>query len=297
MEDMEEKYLTEFKPITLENAKLIARGGTGECYRIDEDKIVKLYYQDFPEDQIIEEKYCSRLALVSGIPTAISYDMVQCGNRKGVAYEMIGAKTVAEIMRDDPGRAEEMGIRTAQVAKLMHSAEGDKSRLISATYPVRYALEKNTIFPASVVEGATAFMDELDRYDSFVHGDFQVNNIMIDGEESILIDMGGFGKGCPMFDLATMYFCMTDSPEAQEGGVSKFTGLPVSLHKVYWNALVREYFGCADPEEAMKTLPEARLMEKILLLKEIFFVILFGSRYPGKYTDRILAKAIAEYGK
>ena len=37
-------------------------------------------------------------AFVAGVPTAISYDVVACGNRRGVLYEMLKADTLSKFI-------------------------------------------------------------------------------------------------------------------------------------------------------------------------------------------------------
>ena len=293
---MEEKYLNEFKPISLENAKLIASGATGECYRIAPDQVVKLYYEDFPTEMIKEEKYNSRLALVSGINTAISYEMVRYKNRQGVVYELIDARTVSEIIRSDPKCIGEMGTKMGSLAKSIHSSVGETSKLKPASSIIRYGLDKNSIFPDFVIKGAYDSLNELDKQNSFVHGDYNVNNVMIMENEPVLIDMGDFSRGCPMFDLATLYFSLFESPEALRPGVNAFTGLTPEQHRELWDNITREYFDTDNFDVATSQSEEAKLIKKIALLKEIWFVILYGYRYPDEYTELIKKKALAEYG-
>ena len=81
-----------FKPLELDGIQPFAKGGTGECYRLNEDTILKLYYEGFSSECILQEKDGARAALVAGVPTAISFDLVQVGNRQGVVYELIQGK-------------------------------------------------------------------------------------------------------------------------------------------------------------------------------------------------------------
>lgn len=77
----------QFKTIDISHLKSFAKGGTGECYRIDQDTILKLYYEGFPTERILNEKEGARAALVAGVPTAISYWLVQAGERQGVRFQ------------------------------------------------------------------------------------------------------------------------------------------------------------------------------------------------------------------
>ena len=75
----EEGMEKQFRTIDISHLKCFAKGGTGECYRIDQDTILKLYYEGFPEERILNEKEGAKAALIAGVPTAISYWLVQAG--------------------------------------------------------------------------------------------------------------------------------------------------------------------------------------------------------------------------
>ena len=77
-----------FKPLDLGDLMPIAKGGTGECYRLDEDTILKLYYEGFSVSRILQEKDGARTALVAGVSTPISFELVQVGNRQGVVCQL-----------------------------------------------------------------------------------------------------------------------------------------------------------------------------------------------------------------
>lgn len=267
-----------FKEIPIGGLTPFAKGGTGECYRLDEDTILKLYYEGFPEERVIREKECARAALIAGVPTAISYEMVRAGDRKGIIYEMVQGKTLAETIREDPSRAAEMGRIFAGIARTLHRAEVREPDLPGVTKSIRDAAAKTSYLPEAARKRIFGFLDELDRYRHYVHGDFHPNNvIMTRNDGPMLIDMGGFSVGCPLFDPATAYFSLFESPEAKQGGRSSFNGLDREEAQAFWQGFAEEYFeGAAGGEEK-------RLMKKIVLLKKLRFEALYGHRYSPAY--------------
>ena len=280
-----------FKPISTGSLTPFAKGGTGECYRLDEDTILKLYYEGFPEECIIREKECARTALIAGVPTAISYEMVQAGNRRGIIYEMVQGKTLSEIIREDPARAADMGRNFAQIAQTLHRAEVRKPDLPGVTKVIRDAAGKITYVPEDIRKNVFSFLDELDRYESYVHGDFHPNNVIMTPDGPMLIDMGGFSIGCPLFDPATTYFSLFESPEAKQGGRSSFNGLDQEEARAFWQGFADEYFEGGAGEE------EERLMKKIVLLKKLRFEVLYGHRYSPIYCEEIRNEVLSTFRK
>ena len=86
-----------FREISLEGAEKIGEGAHGEVYRIDEETIAKVYRDSEPLEKIRKEKELSKWAFVKGIPTAISYDIVRVGDRYGVVYELLNAKSASGL--------------------------------------------------------------------------------------------------------------------------------------------------------------------------------------------------------
>ena len=222
-----------FRTVEIGDLRPFARGGTGDCYRLDGDTILKLYYEGFPEARILREKEGARAALVAGVPTAISFDMVKVGNREGVIYEGLSGKTMSELVSQHPTRAGELGGMLAGIALSLHDAPVKVTGLPRPTEPIRAELSKISYVPEKTMANIVAFMDKLDLEIHYVHGDFHPNNVIMTDDGPMLVDMGSFSVGSPMFDLATTYFSLFESPEATAGGCSAFNGLKSSVSSIF----------------------------------------------------------------
>ncbi len=83
------------------------QGGNCTVYRLDEDKIVKLYNSEGRELVDQEQKF-ARTALINGIPTVIPYDVVRSGEKYGVVFELLRSDTLGHAIRNDPSRMPEL---------------------------------------------------------------------------------------------------------------------------------------------------------------------------------------------
>lgn len=86
----------------IEGKEIIASGAMGDCIRLNDEQVLKLYQAPIGKEVAIEEKNKAKQAFVKGIPTAISFDLVKCGERYGVIYELLEGKSLASLMVDDP---------------------------------------------------------------------------------------------------------------------------------------------------------------------------------------------------
>ena len=278
------------REMTLDGLERVSRGGTGECWRIDDETLLKLYYEGMPEEWAIREKECARTAFTIGVPTAISFEVVRVGNRLGVIYETLKGKTLSQQMKEHPEEIPEIGKKYADLAKTLHTVKGDSSRFGRSTDVIRKELPKIDFAPEKTVGRIGGFLDELDTYTQYVHGDFHPNNVMVCGDELMLIDLGGFSVGCPLFDIATTRFCMLDSPEAVSGGISSFTGLSHEQHVLFWNAFTAAYFEGETGED--------QLVKDVELLKRLRFERLYRYRFPDfeTYFQNIRDEVLERWG-
>ena len=81
-----------YRVVSVEGCEEIGRGANGTIYRIDQDNVVKVYNNADALEDIQHEREVAKLALILGIPTAISYDVVRVGESYGSVFELLNAK-------------------------------------------------------------------------------------------------------------------------------------------------------------------------------------------------------------
>ena len=91
-----------YRVVSIEGCEEIGRGANGRIYRIDQDNVVKVYKHADALDDIKHEREVAKLALVLGLPTAISYDVVRVGESYGSVFELLNAKSFSNILATEP---------------------------------------------------------------------------------------------------------------------------------------------------------------------------------------------------
>jgi hypothetical protein len=75
--------------------KLIGRGGSADIFEYEQDKFIKLYRNDFPQDAINHEFRMSQLVhALGGIHTPQAFELVCIDNRQGVIFQRIHGKSL-----------------------------------------------------------------------------------------------------------------------------------------------------------------------------------------------------------
>ncbi len=234
------------REIPLAGLPLISAGVCGECYRLDRERIIKLYNEGVGAETAEREKAYSKAAFIMGIPTAISYELVACGNRTGIIYEMLEAELFSAVIRNDLDNMDQHGQTLARIAKAIHSTQGDPAVFPNMKERFRgYIPQMNFFLSAEEIVFLLGKLEAIPEADTCVHFDIHSSNIMIRNGEALVIDMGDLSFGSYLFDIGLL-FTIYGVPEL---GISQLaTKIPNDRGVQLWNAFVKHYYAGQPPE-------------------------------------------------
>lgn len=235
------------REITLDGVKPISAGLCGECFRLDEEAIVKLYLEGVDPSVAEQEKKYAKAAFVMGIPTAISYDVVSCGNRTGVVFEMLDASLFSEVIRNDLANLDSHAQTLTDVMKTLHTSVGDPAVLPNMKARFRdYLLEISSFLNEQENLYLLEKLESIPDAVTCVHFDLHSSNLMIRDGEPIIIDMGDFSIGHYLFDVGLM-FTIYGIPELAFCELA--TKIPVDVGFEFWRSFERHFFADKSAEE------------------------------------------------
>lgn len=193
------------RAISLDGLEFLSAGVCGECYRLDPETIVKLYKEGIGADIAEKEKQFAKAAFVLGIPTAISFDVVTCGSRTGVVYEMLEATQFSAVIRNDLQHIDRHAQTLAQVARTVHETPADPAIFpdIKANFR-HYINQMDFSLSGSEIAMLHRLLETIPDADTCVHFDLHTSNIMIRDGEAVIIDMGDLSRGHYLFDIGLL---------------------------------------------------------------------------------------------
>ena len=241
------------REVSIDGCEVIGEGANGKVYRLDEETIIKVFAPGVPLEIVKEERDFAQNAFIAGVPTAISYDVVKCGDSYGAVYEMLNAETVSAVIKKSPERAEEFGTRLGKLLKELHSTQADTKVLTNMLDVYRDRAEKmRKYLTDEETEKLKSVYYALDERTTMLHGDYHAKNVMLMNDELVFIDMGDVGYGHPMLDLGGSYLSMVNIGRTNPAATEHYIGISYDLCLKVWNAMTDEYFGKDKAEEGRK---------------------------------------------
>jgi uncharacterized protein (TIGR02172 family) len=269
------------RQIDVAGLELISAGVCGECYRLDRETVVKLYREGIDASIAEREKAYATAALVAGIPTAISYDVVASGERSGVIYEMLDAQPLSRIVRDDLASLPRHATTLAEVASAIHATEADPQ--VFPDIRVRladYIRQMDFFLSADDIAFLQQRLDAIPDAATFVHFDLHTSNIMIKDGEPLIIDMGDISRGHPLFDVGLIYMIF-GFPEL--GICEGVTGIPNDEGRKLWEHFHAAYFASKPP--ALRALFERN--RHFLAAMRAIYAITFFPKLRGELSRSV----------
>ena len=241
------------RELSVDGCKVIGGGFSSTVYRYDRETIIKAFSERITLDRIYSETESARKSFVSGIPTAIAYDVVKVGNGYGTVFELIDADTLSQNFMDHPEQFDELMEKYVQLLKKFHATpavKGDFPEIRQKYHKWADGLKK--YMSDEEVASIGRLIDAVPLRKTMIHVDCHSRNIMVQNGNLIFVDMADVSEGHPLFDIGAEYFHYIIMRETSLGAKVIFgvepedTELPVRI----WNELVRRYFDKCSEEQS-----------------------------------------------
>ncbi len=261
-----------YRRVSVEGCEVIGQGANGKVYRIDPDTIVKVYLNPDSLADIEHERDVARKALVLGIPTAISYDVVRVDDHYASMFEMLNAKSFAKLLKAHPENVDEYAVMYVELLKLIHSTEVPAGQLPDQkAVLLRWVADLKGHLPDDVHAKLSRLSQDIPHDDHMIHGDYHTKNIMLQNDDEVmLIDMDTLAVGHPVLEFASIYNAYIGFFALNHDGILDFQGYDYETGVRLWKDTLRLYYGTEDEtilsyrEKQAKTVGLIRLLRRTI---------------------------------
>lgn len=213
------------KRVYISGAQLIGEGFFSSVYRIDKDTIIKVFNRVSDPEQIERELKLAKQAFVLGIPTAISFDIVRVDDKLGVRFEMLDCMSLRDAFRDYPDRYNELLDRYVALLKKINTTDCMDESIPSMREAFLKKVEAlKPHLEEKYYKKAKALIESVKDSMNFIHGDCHFKNIMVQGDDFLLIDMDTLSRGNFIYELALLRAPYVAFEEDEPGNTEKFLG-------------------------------------------------------------------------
>lgn len=262
-----------YKKVSIEGCEIIGEGKNGIVYRVSPDTIVKVYKNPDALEEIKNERELAKKAFVNGIPTSISYDVVQVDGKYASMFEMLEADNISKKINREPDKIDEFAKASVDLLKKIHSVELKPGEMVDAKsdYLKRAERLQGHLAP-EVYQKLCELVKAIPENYHINHGDYHIKNQMFlkSTGELMLIDMDTLCLGDPVFDFGSLFNAYVGREMVVPGNNKKFLGITAEQGKVFWNKTLEFYFGTDDKaqleeiERRAMIVGELRLMAKAI---------------------------------
>ena len=232
------------KRVYISGAQVIGEGFFSTVYRIDKDTIIKVFNRVSDPEQIERELKLAKQAFILGIPTAISFDIVRVDDKLGVRFEMLDCMSLKNAFNEYPNRYDELMDRYVALLKKINTTDCmDPSIPDMKAFFLKKVEIIKPFLEDKYYKKAKALIEGIPDAMTFVHGDCHFKNIMVQGDDLLLIDMDTLSRGDPIFELGTLRAPYVAFEEDDPGNSEKFLGTSSEMCQKIFNDIVVRYFG------------------------------------------------------
>ena len=212
-------------------AENFARGRSAEIFRVDDGKIMKLFFADYPREYAEKEYANTIIASEVGCISMKAYDKVEKDGRFGFVMDFIDGVSQNDMPSKNPAYVFKAGKDLAKChvevqSKKAHGLEDVREqcvRILGTEVMDPDALlsdETMSFLNDDEKARAEAYLRSLPDEDGVLHLDFHTGNVLVDDKgECTVIDWMTAARGNRAVEYALMEFLFSEAelfPEASE---------------------------------------------------------------------------------
>lgn len=250
-----------YREVSIEGCEEIGRGANGTIYRIDQDNVVKVYNDPDSLDDIVNEREVAKLALILGIPTAISYDIVRVGDSYGSVFELLNASSFSKIIATQPDKIDWCVAEYVKMLKKIHETvvPDGKLRDIKET-ALDWARFTQEYLPEEKGNKLVSMIEDIPCDSHMIHGDYHTKNLELQGDEVLIIDMDTLATGNPIFEFASIFNALIGFSEYDNNNIMEFQGFDFDTAQAFWKKVLVLYFDTVDEERLREIEDKSRVI-------------------------------------
>lgn len=239
---MEKYSVCRGRRLSVEESQLIGSGYASLVYELEDGNVVKVLKHG-GQEEAKREILLAKWAFSKGVPTAISYDVVDVNGKPGLVYESLGRENLRNAFRDEPERFDEILDDYLTLLRTINGISDSEEQLPKAIDQYRSALKGAAdLLTREEIEKTSALLDTIQDSQTIIHGDCQIKNVRVVNGKLFLIDLDTLSRGDPIFELAALFCCYRGYISLSGESFDSFFEIPAEMLSRILNGVLDGYY-------------------------------------------------------
>lgn len=191
--------------------KSLAVGRSAEISEYGPNKILKLFFKEFPASEVDTEYSNSVIAFSSGASSMKCYEKVKIGNRHGLIFDKLDGISLTKLPDKKPLTFFSLSKILADLHLDLHNKKTKKMKDIRVEAIKVLSKEPLSFLSKEEKKIAKQFIENLPEGSSVLHLDFHPENVIVTKDSYVIIDWMTALKGDPAADVASTVFLFQDA--------------------------------------------------------------------------------------
>ncbi|MGJ4788246.1 phosphotransferase family protein [Leptospira koniambonensis] len=191
--------------------KSLAIGRSAEISEYGPNKILKLFFKEFPVSEVDTEYSNSVIAFSSGATSMKCYEKVKIGDRHGLIFDRLDGISLTKLPDKNPLALFSLSKILADLHLDLHNKQTKKMQDIRLEAVKILSRDPLSFLSKEEKKIAKQFIENLPEGSSVLHMDFHPENVIVTKDSNVIIDWMTALKGEPAADVASTVFLFQDA--------------------------------------------------------------------------------------
>ena len=189
-----------------------ARGRSSEAFRLEDGKVLKLFFEDYPKEFALKEYNNTKVASETGCTDMKVYETLEKDGRTGIVMDYIDGISQNDMPTKNPAYIFKGGKDLARCHNIVHHQKSHE--LEDVRMMVRRMLKQDEFSNITDEEKdrIELYVMTLPEDDTIIHLDFHTGNVLVDKQgKCTVIDWMTAARGNRAIEVAMMEFLFSEA--------------------------------------------------------------------------------------
>lgn len=189
-----------------------ARGRSSEAFKLEDGKVLKLFFEDYPREFAQKEYINTKIASDTGCTNMRVYEIIEKDSRTGIVMDYVDGISQNDMPTKNPAYLLKGGKDLALCHSIVHSKKSHELEDVRTMCVNMLDQKEFEELSNEEKAKAKAYIMSLPEDDTIIHLDFHTGNVLVDDKGNCtVIDWMTAARGNRAIEVAMMEFLFSEA--------------------------------------------------------------------------------------